>query len=338
MLNRIENLVFEGGGILGIAYLGVLDYLFCNDLMINVRRAAGASAGAITACVTSFNLPFKDVKAVADSLDYKKVPYRGEIDGLKYIPEAAKKYIEQLFGDVDCIFRLLNNYGWYSTEYFYNWIKAVIESQFDAAKKQPPYTFADFKDPLMHKQNRSFLDLYIIGTNLSNQTSRVFSFETTPMMEVAQAVTISMSIPLFFEAVDVNDAEVTGNYLTNVFCDGGVMNNYPINIFDSLQFQSNPLYGVNMNTLGARFTSSAKYLKINNLLEFIVNLSYSSMRIQQESYDNSPMDKARSISINTLDISPVDFDVSPNDDTYNFLYSQGYHAAETYFSANAQDS
>lgn len=332
MPNKMKNLVFEGGGILGIAYLGVLDYLFHNGIMNNSRRVAGTSAGSITACITSFNLPFNDVKVIADSLDYKKVPYKGKTDSLKYIPEAEKKNIEQLFGDIDCVYRLLKNYGWFSTEYFYDWIKTVIEAQFDRTKKQPPYTFADFKNPLLHKQNRPFLDLYIIGTDMSNKTSRVFSFETTPMMEVAQAVRISMSIPLFFEAVEINDIEVTGNYLTNIFCDGGVMNNYPINIFDSSKFNGNLFHGANMNTLGARFKSSVKYTKIDNLLKFIENLSLSSMRIQQEAYNNSPLDKARSISINILEVSPVDFNVSPNDDTYNFLYTQGYNAAKAYFS------
>lgn len=33
MSKRIENLVFEGGGVLGISYLGVLQYLYENNLM-----------------------------------------------------------------------------------------------------------------------------------------------------------------------------------------------------------------------------------------------------------------------------------------------------------------
>ena len=77
--------------------------------------------------------------------------------------------------------------------------------------------------------------------------------------------------------------------------------------------------------------SSAKYAKIDNLLQFIGNLSRTSMNIQQEAYNNIPLDKARSISINTLDVSPVDFNVSPNDHLYNFLYNQGYDAAKAYF-------
>lgn len=59
MFNKPVNLVFEGGGALGIAYLGVLHYLYQNNILQNVKRVAGTSAGAITACITSFNLPYK---------------------------------------------------------------------------------------------------------------------------------------------------------------------------------------------------------------------------------------------------------------------------------------
>lgn len=339
----IENLVFEGGGILGIAYLGVLDYLHKNGLMANVKRASGTSAGAITACITSFQLPFNDVKLISDSLDYKKVADKREIPIIKLIPSAIRNEIDKLFGNADCIYRLLNNYGWYSSEYFYQWIKDVIASQFDSTKKQPPYTFADFNNPLIHKQQRSFLDLYIIGTDISSKIYRVFSFETTPEMEVAQAVRISMSIPLFFEAIKVDNYDtisnyntmsnnnVAGNSLSNVFSDGGIMNNYPLNIFDSPKYSSNLLYGANMNTVGARLNSNIKYTETNNLLEFIWNLLNSFLRVQQEIYNNSQLDISRSINIYTQDVLPFDFNVALNDKTYKFLYTQGYNAASTYF-------
>ncbi|UOQ72960.1 hypothetical protein MUN79_02960 [Hymenobacter cellulosilyticus] len=44
-------------------------------------------------------------------------------------------------------------------------------------------------------------DLYTTGTNLTRQCGQVFSYETHPDMRVADAVRISMSIPLYFRAV-----------------------------------------------------------------------------------------------------------------------------------------
>jgi NTE family protein len=331
MYERPSNLVFEGGGVLGIAYLGVLQYLTQNDILMNLKRVAGTSAGAITACITSFNLPFTETKKIADTLDFRKVPGKDPFPDLLKLSKPAWNELEKIFGDLDCVYRLLNNYGWFSTEYFYHWIKKQIESQFDPFKKLPPYTFADFKNPYIHKENRPFFDLYVIGTDLSYRSSRIFSCETTPDMEVAEAVRISMSIPLFFEAIELDEDYFIKDGAPNIYCDGGVMWNYPINIFDSITFEDRNAPALYNQTLGARFLSRTKYHEINNLLDYIKNLYHSQMRIQQDIFDNSPEDQARSIQIDPGDVSAIDFDISIGDETYKFLYSQGYQAARSFF-------
>jgi NTE family protein len=331
MIRQIDNLVFEGGGILGISYLGVLDYLIQTGWMNTVKRIAGTSAGAITACIASFNLPFAEINAIAESLDYSKVPSKSALDNLDFIPEEIRKTLDELFGDINCMYRLMHRYGWYSTEYFYLWIREVIADQFIPAKKRPPYTFSDFKDTSLHKHNRSFLDLYVIGTNLTMKSSNVFSYETTPQMEVAEAIRISMSIPLFFEAVITDDQEISGNSMTNVFCDGGAIRNYPLNLFDSLRYNPYLYYGVNMDTLGVRFKSTLQYSPIDNLLSYIESLLHLSSYIQQEIYENNPLNQDRTIVIDTYKVSPLDFNIEVNDSAYRFLYDQGYAAAQEYF-------
>ena len=335
MISQAKNLVFEGGGILGISYLGVLDYLIQNGWTRDIKRVAGTSAGAVTACITSFNLPFADIKVIAESLDYRKVPSKSTFDNLEFIPEEVKKTFEELFGDINCIYRLLNKYGWYSTEYFYQWMREVIADQFDSAKKRPPYTFSDFKNTSLHKYSRPFFDLYIVGTNLTMKNSSVFSYETTPMMEVAEAVRTSMSIPLFFEAVITDDSKVSGNTMTNVFCDGGALVNYPLNLFDSPRYNPYLYYGANMDTLGVRFKSTLNYAPIDNLLSYIESLLHLSSYLQQEIYESNPLNKERSIVIDTYKVSPLDFNINVNDDTYRLLYNQGYTAAKAYFNRSS---
>jgi len=327
MAGKISNLVFEGGGILGIAYLGVLDFFDQHSILRGIKKVAGTSAGAITACITSFNLPFEELKKIADSLDYTRVPER-ENPGLKFLPNSIKTELNKTFGDIDCVYRLISNYGWYSSKYFFRWLQEQIAAQFDIPKKPPPYTFADFRNSDIHKRKRPFFDLLIIGTDVSCKASRVFSYETTPNMEVAEAVRISMSIPLFFEALEVSDSQ-TGQ--DNVLCDGGVMRNYPINIFDIPPLTGQVTEGVNPKTLGVRFKSKINCGKITNILEYIINLVHSFLQVQQDIYNRSPEDIDRSIEINTGDISPVNFNIRPHDKTYNFLYYQGYQAAENYF-------
>jgi len=325
MFSKPSNLVFEGGGVFGIAYLGVLQYLHEHGLLQSINRVAGTSAGAITACITSFNLPFEETKDIVNTLDYKKVPEKDVHPDLRTMPRFLLNEFNKVFDDFDCVYRLIKNYGWYSSDYFYNWIKTQIGAQFDSSKKQPPYTFADFKNTSIHNQQRSFYDLYIIGTDLTNKTSKTFCYETTPNMEVAEAVRISMSIPLFFEAIKRKDDAST------IFCDGGVLWNYPVEIFDSDSFKDHNMPGANYQTIGARFVSKIKYYDITNIINYVRNLYLTQLHIQQDDFNRSPRDIARSIQIDTGDISPIDFNISTGDEKYQFLYTQGYKAAQSYF-------
>ncbi|WP_432403329.1 patatin-like phospholipase family protein [Wukongibacter sp. M2B1] len=331
MSNNYKNLVFEGGGVLGIAYLGVLNFLNDKDTLQNITRVAGTSAGAITACLTSFALPFSDMKHIADRLDYAKIPQKSSHPDLYMIPNGLKIQIEKILGDLDCIYRLLTDYGWYSSEYIYDWIKEQIAYQFNSFKKLPPYTFEDFKNSDIHINERSFLDLYIIGTDISTTSSKVFCYETTPHMEVAEAIRISMSIPLYFESIKVNSNGFSGNTGPHIFADGGIMRNYPISIFDYDYFNDIMVDGFNTQTLGSRFKNKAEYSEIKNFIDYIENLLKSFQRVQQDIFSHSPQDILRSIEIDTKDVSFIDFDIKVGDETYNFLYQQGYKAAKDYF-------
>lgn len=67
-------------------------------------------------------------------------------------------------------------------------------------------------------------DLILVGTNLSRKRAEYFSVQTTPDMPISTAVVVSSSLPLFFEPVRYNG---------NVYTDGGLCDNFPINvIFD----------------------------------------------------------------------------------------------------------
>lgn len=324
MEKQFRNLVFSGGGVLGISYLGMLASLYERNLIEQVDRMAGSSAGAITACIVSFNIPFEEAKTIVGSLDYSKIPGKDEILIPRYFSRYAKGQLNKIFGNIDCVYRLIKQYGWYSSSYVYSWIQAQIATQFDIAKKSPPYTFADFHNTSIHKDHRSFKDLYIIGTDISNNTSSVFSYRSTPNMEVAEAVRISMSIPLFFEAIKASPT-YTDRDSPRVYSDGGLMYLYPINLFDE--------DGPPSETLGALFRNKRPPSPINNLLDFIGNVLACTTIIQSQVYFNTPDVMARSIQIETGDVSSLDFNIKTGDTIYEFLINQGYIATENFFSS-----
>ena len=61
-----ENLIFEGGGVKGIAYVGVFQELQDREIIGNIKRVGGTSAGAINAVLLSlgYSLQETDRKSV----------------------------------------------------------------------------------------------------------------------------------------------------------------------------------------------------------------------------------------------------------------------------------
>lgn len=105
--------------------------------------------------------------------------------------------------------------------------------------------------------------LYVTGTSLNKQRLIVFSAENYPQLKIKDAVRISTSIPLYFEAV-FNDS--TGKILSqpknttglDVMLDGGFVANFPIKIFDSTKYFTNTdsnFFKINPHTIGFRIDS-----------------------------------------------------------------------------------
>jgi len=183
--NLYQNLVFKGGGVRGIAYMGALEVLDEYRIVENIKRVAGTSAGAIAATLVSFRLSIPETKDLFNSLELSKIP-QSETKERKW------KYFR--FGEEENYRRFINKYGWYSSEYFYHWLEDIIAAQCDGNGRS---TFKDFHE-------RGFRELYIVAANISRQRAEIFSAADTPDVAVADAVRMSMSIPIFFEALRFN--------------------------------------------------------------------------------------------------------------------------------------
>ncbi len=334
-----KNLVFRGGGILGIAYLGALRVLDSDeyDILKQIKRVSGASAGAITALVTSISTSAQEIKNLADSLDFSKVPDK-KADQAGTDHKIAAEFLGSAIDDLACIRRLIKQYGWYTSDYFYNWLKNTIDGQFqknekvsaDIKAKKGLQTFSDF-------QKAGFRDLYVSVTNITKHTNEIFSHETKPEMPVANAVRMSMSIPLYFESID---------YEGDHYADGGTVNNYPMEVFDNKKYVENNknfFDGVNWETFGCHlFTpeNAGKKEKKDNLVHYIEDLFLTLLKVQIIEFNKTPNLQKRSAKINDLGISPVNFDIVADKDDpmrlpepktdYDRLYHSGYNGMMTY--------
>jgi len=330
-----RNLVFKGGGVRGIAYLGALQYLYEHNYMQYVERVAGTSAGAITALgVSMFPVDYQELKRVADSLDYRKVPAEEDERTPKLTASRILALTERyrdlaLFKNLQCSMRLVQEKGWYSSDYFYNWLRSIIEQRFTIKKET--YTFADFKNPKIHKNKQPFLDLYITGTDVSNRVPRIFSFETTPDMEVALAVRISMSIPLYFETIEY---QYPGTNEPQLYVDGGIMWNYPVNIFDESPYSKKLRDGINEETLGFFLFASPETSRckpVKSMIEYVSALFESLLLVQEHLVIQSEKNFSRTIFIDDKGVQPTDFDIEPADERYKALFESGYSSASAFF-------
>ncbi len=201
MAYHFKNLVFEGGGVKGIAYVGALEVLDKEGILKNIKRVAGTSAGAMVAVLVGLNYTATEISEILWDLNFQN-------------------FLDDDFGVARDITRLVNEYGWYKGDFFRDKMAEFIEGKTGNGE-------ATFKDLAKAKK---FRDIHLIGADLSTGFTKVFCYDDTPDVKVADAARISMSIPLFFRAVqNINNDG-------HVYVDGGLLDNYPIKVFDRASF------------------------------------------------------------------------------------------------------
>ncbi|MCP9752113.1 patatin-like phospholipase family protein [Ferruginibacter sp. HRS2-29] len=219
---QYKNLVFEGGGTRGLAYAGAVHALEQKGVLANVEKVAGTSAGAIIGMMLALGYNSKEIDSIMFGLRIQK--FNDGNGGLVGKYKRAKKY-----------------YGIHKGDAFENWLEGLVEKK----TGNPFFTFAQLDS--LSKRNKNYRQFACVGTNLSKQRSETFSFANSPSMPLKTAVRISCSIPFFYEPVLIDSAgkqikEPVRGYNYQVYADGGILANYPVNIFDSCKNMGNPLF------------------------------------------------------------------------------------------------
>jgi NTE family protein len=304
-----KNLVFEGGGVKGVAYGGVFEVLEQRQITPHIESVAGTSAGAITATMMALNYSAEEFLKIMMTLNFEKFE-----DGC------------DLIGPI----RLIRRFGWFKGNYFLKLMESYIAKK-TSDGHHPGNGRATFRDLIEKYRDLHFKRLYVFGTNLTQQAVQKFSYETTPDMAVADAVRISMSIPFFFKA---RFYEQNGS--NDAYCDGGVLNNYPIDTFDEQHTEVEPDSGHQMlhrtpngETLGFHFDNPDQSPSpINSLRSFTGGVIDALLDIQDILLKTNPGDERRSVFINDLGVKFTDFELS--DQTKRALIDQGRIATTEY--------
>ena len=72
MLNNYRNLVFEGGGVKGIAYGGALEKIDELNILSGITRVAGTSAGAIAASLLALGYDSRSFSKIISETKFNK--------------------------------------------------------------------------------------------------------------------------------------------------------------------------------------------------------------------------------------------------------------------------
>jgi NTE family protein len=327
MAVQFRNLVFEGGGVKGIAYVGAMKVLEQKGHLASISRVGGTSAGAINALVTALGFSLPEQLEILSSTRFRE-------------------FMDDSFAFISDITRLATKYGWYKGDFFRTWIGDLIEQKLGRRDA----TFNDLKAAQRP-------DLYVIGTNLSTGYAEVFSRERHGDMALAAAVRISMSIPLFFAAVRHGPRK-------DVYVDGGVVLNYPIKLFDrgkyldgddssgrttgyydrenarfSLSKPGREPYVYNCQSLGLRldtkeeiglfrYDEPIKGSSIKHFTDYAKALIRAILLVQENQHLHGD-DWHRTLYIDTLDVETTDFDLS--DQKKQDLVRSGIDCAMKYF-------
>lgn len=293
---EIHNLIFEGGGVKGVAYAGALKALNERGKCANLKRVAGASAGSMTALMLALGINQEQIFHEILDLDFSK-------------------FLDDSLGIIRDTYRLVDNFGWHKGKALQRWVDEIVWKYTE--KKH--LTFQGLYDL---QQGPS---LYVIVTNLTMGTIEVYSHETTPDFPLSIAVRASMGIPFFFEAVSIDG---------QCLIDGGILNNYPIRLFDQARYLyggRSTRRRLNRNTVGIRLGRDRKKAltprKIKGIGEFISSL-VETLLDMQELRHSSESDWSRTIQIPTLHYSSTDFGIKEPDKL--ILIELGYLATMEY--------
>lgn len=312
---RRADLVFEGGGVKGIGLAGAFREL--DDQRYAPQCVAGTSAGAITAALVAAGYRGAELeKIVLHDMQFQKfADHRG----------LAR------FGAPGELAAFLKTRGLHSGDYFLAWIRKLLTAK-------GIRHFADLRDPAAGEPARQYR-LQVIASDLSQRSLLVLPRDADQLgcspdeLEVALAVRMSMSIPVFFKPVTVTDR--TGQ--RHVIVDGGLLSNFPVWLFDcSGRRPSFPTFGLLLQTPGQSTPLVApkpgaepRVGPIKSNLSFFRSIGETMMEAHDRLYVASA-NYARTIPIPTLGVGTTEFGIAPQ--RARDLFESGRTAARAFLS------
>jgi NTE family protein len=307
--------VFRGGGVKGIALAGALEG-FASHPTKPVRRwvnVAGASAGAIIACYLALGRTAKEMSALLLDTDFSRFqdfPRRSPVLGVANLAYrrglARGRAFERWFDDV------------------------LEEATFARVQKKPEGgKERDWRLKLI-AVDVTRRDLLVLPDDLDRYLAPGTSSPIDPDgFRIARAARMSMSIPYFFEPVELEHRD--GGRSTII--DGGTLSNFPVWLFDVDPAKvgrppARPTFGFTL-TGGRGFGANARALR--RFAPWSVRFAFDIFATAQEAWDErfvSQSTRVRTLPVEAADVATTEFGITR--ERQELLLENGRRAARTF--------
>ena len=193
-MEKYRGLVTQGGGILGIAHLGVATILKEYGIYQQIKYFAGSSVGAIMSGLFACRI---DPQRIEKLLFKTKIGFFDLSPLISILSNITKPFtsFEKNFGYANSI----------ELKLFYQILLKIFIGD-------PHITFAQ-----VYERYDSFL--IVTATDIGQQSTVYYSPDTSPEMSIAEAVRRSAAAPPVFSPISENG---------HLYADGGLTDNYPI--------------------------------------------------------------------------------------------------------------
>jgi len=265
----IIDLVFSGGGVKAIAFIGVLEAL--EERGIKVRRIAGTSAGAIIGALVAAGYTSDEIKEMLPTLSQL---FFKENNQTKWIPSWVRWI------------HLYWKKGLYTGDGLLDWLDIKLKEK----------GISKFYDLPQGSFKMVASDL-TAGKMIVLPDDAIYYDLQPEKLKVAKAVRMSASLPFFYEPV-----RLTKGKNTHLIVDGGVLSNFPIWLLEENGAHPQiPIVGFQLQTSDKKVVKR----KIDNVIELYSAL-FITMKEAHDARHLEQVGKRNVLIIPVPTISPTD--------------------------------
>jgi predicted acylesterase/phospholipase RssA len=268
------DLVFEGGGAKGMAFVGAVAELLAAGH--GHGRLLGTSAGAITATLLAAGYSVDEMNAALLEKEDGKPVFSGfmgrpedfsdaEIDAggtlallknidLTLLPNFLENQMDRQVaralakgGKSRHLVALVERGGWFAARRFLTWMAGKL----DAGKRADGAPRNYSKMSLAQLHAATGIDLSMVASDTTEGKLLVLNHRTAPDCPVVSAVRMSMSIPLVWDEVSwkkewgaYRGRDIAGHGVV----DGGMLSNFPLELFLSAEPKVTKVMGPRVDT------------------------------------------------------------------------------------------